>query len=461
MTRSRIWSIAGAWLLLAGCSGSSAQQQAGTAPSPATTQGSSPSVAPPTATTSGNPASAGTSAAPSTPAPPPPMNVLLILVDSMRADMPWAGYPRDIAPNLTRLEAESVSYTRGYSLSSYTAKSVAGLLSGQYPSTLKRNGFFFTKYPESNLFFPELLQRAGISTLSVHGHMYMKRGNGMDQGFERWEVVSGISFDAQTDKHVTSDKMTALALEMLGQLPKERRFFMYLHYMDPHDQYVKHKESPDFGNTARDRYDSEMFYTDLHIGKLLDYMRAQPWWDHTAVIVSADHGEAFGEHKMFRHAFELWDVLTHVPLFFRVPGAAPRRVDVPRSAIDVAPTVLELMQVPSDPVFSGKSLVPELFGAAPEARPVVLDLPADSNNPERRALIQGDYKLLTFGGNWRFDLYNLKDDPGETKNLAKAEPAKLEELKQLDQALWNKLPRVKPFGGNELMGGGRATGPAQ
>jgi arylsulfatase A-like enzyme len=66
-----------------------------------------------------------------------------------------------------------------------------------------------------------------------------------------------------------------------------------------------------------------MFYTDLWIGKLLDHLRKQPYWNETVVIVSADHGEAFGEHKMHRHAFELWNVLTHVPWFIRVPGAEP------------------------------------------------------------------------------------------------------------------------------------------
>jgi arylsulfatase A-like enzyme len=391
-----------------------------------------------------------------------PFNVLLILVDSLRADMPWAGYQRDIAPNLTELERESVSYTRGHSVSSYTAKSVAALLSGQLPSTLKRSGYFFTKYPESNLFFPELLRDAGVVTLSVHGHQYMKPGgNGLDQGFLRWEVVKGITFDAQTDKHVTSEKLTGLAREMLGQVAGDKRFFMYLHYMDPHDQYIKHKSSPDFGNGLRDRYDSEVFYTDFWIGKLLEHCRAQPWWKDTVVIVSADHGEAFGEHGMYKHAFELWNVLTHVPLFFRLPGAEPRRIATPRSAIDIAPTVLELMQVESKPVFAGKSLVAELRGAEAEPRPLLLELPADSNNPERRALIDGDWKLLVFGANWRYDLYNLASDPAEKHNLAKTEPQKLQELKALDQKLWGQYTKLKPFGGNTLQGGGKATGPAQ
>jgi choline-sulfatase len=440
---------------------------------PASTPGSEPDTAPPseiTQTSKTAPAAAANAdaavagrAAPQSASqkPKPPFNVLLILVDSLRADMPWAGYERPIAPNLTELEKQSVSYTRAYSVSSYTAKSVAGLLSGKYPSALKRSGVFFTRYPESNLFFPELLTSAGIHTLSTQAHAYLKRGIGLDQGFLDWKIVSGITFDAQTDNHVTSHKLTPLVIEQLDAVPDDKRFFAYVHYMDPHDQYVRHKEAPDFGRKARDLYDQEVFYTDLWLGKLLDYCRSKPWWERTAVVVSADHGEAFGEHGMYRHAFELWEMLTHVPLFFRVPGAEPRRIDEPRGHIDIAPTVLELMAVTAEHDFMGKSLVPELFGAAPARRPVLLDLPADSNNPERRALIHGDYKLLVFGNDSRFDLYNLKTDPAEKNNLAKTEPERLAELKALYRDVWSKVPSVKPFGGNKLTGGGIANGPSK
>jgi len=442
---------------LAACSGAEPPPKAPTEPAPA--QAVTPA-----------PTAPEKAASPEKEAPPPakpkgptqPLNVLLILVDSMRADMPWAGYSRPIAPVLTQLEKESISYTRAYAISSYTAKSVAGLLAGQYPSTLKRSGYFFTKYPPSNLFFPELLQKAGVATLSAHGHMYMKRGNGMDQGFDHWEVVQGIDFDNTTDKHITSNKLTPLAISQLEKTPNDKPFFMYLHYMDPHDQYVKHEESPDWGRKNRDRYDSEIFYTDLWIGKLLDYCKKQPWWSKTAVVVSADHGEAFGEHKMYKHAFELWDVLTHVPLFIRIPGVEARRIDTARGHIDLAPTIMELMGVKGDPVFAGKSLVPEVYGAQePQPRPVLMDLPADSNNPERRALVHGDYKLIAYGNDWRFDLYNLKDDPGELRNLARREKEKLEEMKKVYLEVMSGIKRIKPFGGNKLMGGGRATGPRE
>ncbi len=298
--------------------------------------------------------------------------------------------------------------------------------------------------------------------MATHGHMYMAPGkNGMDQGFDDWQVVSGIKFDNSKDDFVTSDKMTALGIKQLEAAPKDKPFFMYMHYMDPHDVYVRHKESPDFGNSSRDKYDGEVFFTDMWLGKLLDYCKQQPWWSKTAVIVSADHGEAFGEHKMWRHAFAVWNMLTHVPLFLHLPGAEPRHIDVPRSDIDLAPTVLDLMGVKGDPVFAGKTLVPELYGGEAEPRPVLIDLPADSNNPERRAMIDGDFKLIVYGHDYRFELYNLKDDAGEQHDLAKKDPDKLEAMKKRYKELWSAVHTVKPYGGNKLIDGSTANGPME
>jgi hypothetical protein len=107
------------------------------------------------------------------------------------------------------------------------------------------------------------------------------------------------------------------------------------------------------------------------------------------------------------------------------------------------------------------SLVPEFYGAEPEPRPVLLDLPEDSNNPQRRALIDGDYKLLVFDKDYRFELYNLKTDPDEKQNLAKTEAAKLDEMKALYKKLWEEMKAVKPYGGNKLKSGGTANGPSK
>ena len=389
-----------------------------------------------------------------------PRNVLLLTIDSLRADMPWTGYPRAIAPNLTKLAEQSVVYNNAYALSSYTAKSVAGFLTSRYPSTLYRTGYFFAKYPKADLFLAEVLKGHGVRTTAWHGHKYFDTA-GFEQGFDTWQLVPGLDFNPETDEAITSQAMTELGMKLLRKPDNTgKQFFAWAHYMDPHDQYNKHPEaSPEFGNKNRDRYDNEVFYTDLWLGKLLTFAREQQWWKDTVLIISADHGEAFGEHGFYKHAFEIWDVLTHVPLMISGPGIKPRRIDERRSHLDLAPTILDVMGFPPEHEFMGKSMLPELQGAAPDNRePILSELTEDSHNPLRRSFILGDYKLIVLDGR-KFQLYNLSKDPGELTDLADAEGAKLQEIKQAYNKLYETLPMVEPGGGATLKGGGSSRGP--
>ncbi len=283
----------------------------------------------------------------------------MVSIDSLRADMPWNGYERDIAPALTAFEKKAVSYTRHYAISSYTSMSVGGFLAGRYLSEVDRSGYFFGNYPDSVLMFPELLQKAGVRTMSAHAHFYFDQKAGFRQGFDVYEIVPGLSADNTTDRNVTSPGHLELAMKMLSDKANTSgTFFAYFHFLDPHDVYMTHEGIPQFGKRARDKYDGEVRFTDMHVGKLLDFVAQQPWAKDTAIIVTADHGEAFGEHKMFRHGFEVWDVLAHVPLMIQAPGITPRRIDVPRSSIDLAPTILELTGAPAEPSFPGRAWCP-------------------------------------------------------------------------------------------------------
>jgi arylsulfatase A-like enzyme len=290
--------------------------------------------------------------------------------------------------------------------------------------------------------------------------MYFGRKSGFEQGFDEWRIVPGIKFDPETDNDVTSDKMTALGKELLGNPANTRgRFFAWAHYMDPHDQYLKHVEAPDFGKKARDRYDSEIWFSDFWIGNLLDWMKTQPWWSDTAVIVTADHGEAFGEHEMYKHAFELWEVLVRVPMFVFAPGVKKRAIELRRSHLDLAPTVLELMGVPIPQGFQGRSLVPELYGDEPDSRePILCELAHDSHNPPRRALISGRHKIIEFERK-RYELYDLAGDPKETRDISKTDPAEFSRMKKLLDEKFGALPSIAPYGGTKLREGGRADGP--
>lgn len=346
--------------------------------------------------------------------------------------MPWNGYGRDIAPTLTAFEKKSVSYTRHYSISSYTAMSLGGFLGGRYPGELERSGYFFGNYPDSVLMFPELLQQAGIRTLTAHAHFYFDQKAGFRQGFDVFEIVPGLTVDNTTDRNITSPQHLELAEKMLSDKANTSGpFFAWFHFLDPHDVYVVHPEIESFGARDRDKYDGEIKFTDLHVGKLLDFVAQQPWAQSTAIIVTADHGEAFGEHRIRRHGFEIFDVLVHVPLMIQAPGVTPRRIDALRSSIDLAPTILELTGAPPEPSFVGRSLVPELYGAKAEPRDVIVDLPRTSDSDRRRALIHGQYKLLAYGDDEAFELYDVVADPGELKDLKRAQKEAFAQMKAL------------------------------
>jgi choline-sulfatase len=377
------------------------------------TAGTGPSSTPSAA------ASAVASAAPLPAGPPKNANVIVLSIDALRADMPWTGYARPIAPRLTDLEKKAVSFTHAYSMSSYTSMSLGGLLGGRYPSELQRSGFFFGTY-RNDVFFPKLLQKSGVHTMGVMAHMYFKAA-GFDQGFNDWKLVPGITFDPNTDREITSPASEQLAEKDLGDPANEsRRFFFWAHFLDPHDLYLRH-EGIDWGKTDRDRYDAEVTFTDQHIGKLLDFIATQSWASRTVIIVTSDHGEEFGEHNMTRHGFEVWETLVHVPLMIVAPGAPPRRIDVPRSAVDLAPTIVDLFGVAPDPAFEGKSLVPEIYGGPSDARDVIVDLPATSDNGRRRALIHGSEKLICFDNDNYCKLFDVSKDPMERDPAVKGE----------------------------------------
>jgi choline-sulfatase len=431
---------AAAVLACSACSGDPAQTPAATPPSPPIASASAaPSAspvasAPPSASAAPEPsavASAAPAAGPLT-APPGKLNVLFITIDSLRADMPWSGYPRDIAPVLTAFEKKAVSYTRAYSISSYTAMSLGGLLGDRYPGEMERSGYFFSSYPDSVLMFPEVLQKAGVRTLAGHAHFYFDQKAGFRQGFDDYQIVPGLSADNTTDKNVTSPQHVEMAKKMLSDKANTgKTFFAWFHFLDPHDQYMPHEGIGPYGKSARDKYDAEVTFVDGYVGKLLEFVDQQPWGKDTAVVISSDHGEAFGEHKMHRHGFEIYEMLVRVPLMIRAPGITPRRIDTPRSAIDLPATFLELTGVPQEPSFQGKSLVPELYGKPAEERDVIVDLPRTSDNDRRRALIHGKYKLLAFGDDDAYGLYDVVADPLESDDLKRKDKTLFEEMKKL------------------------------
>lgn len=357
-------------------------------------------------------------------------NLILITVDTLRHDLQWTGYPKPNAPRLTELAQTSVWFERAYAMASYTGKSLGPLMVGKYPSETPRDGGHFTGYPSSNHMLAERLKEAGFRTFGASALKYVSPSSGLTQGFEVWDTSAVPKGSMDHDGSVSSDKLSDVAIKQLSDKSlQDSRFFAWYHYMDPHRDYVAHTGAPNFAEgekgptkLSRAAYDGEVWFTDSQIGRMLDALRAQPWGADTAVIITADHGEAFNDHGMSYHGFELWESLARVPLLVSAPHVPAHRVDARRSHVDLAPTVLDLLRVPQpNGEFTGQSMLGDLVQTGQEPmRDTYIDMPVGPFNEARRALITGagaGVKLLSRGGAW--ELYDLAADPAELNNLAK------------------------------------------
>ncbi|EYF06203.1 sulfatase-like hydrolase/transferase [Chondromyces apiculatus] len=405
---------------------------------------------------------------------PADLNLVLITIDTLRWDLGYAGNPHPLSPNLDALAARSTIFDKAYALASYTGKSIGPMLIGKYGSETHRNWGHFNKFSEEDTFVAERLKRAGVYTMGVHGHRYFGDFGGLDRGFDVVDMSAAPPKEADwaVDNTASSPGLTDAAIKLLGE-HGSKRFFLWVHYLDPHADYLRHEDVPSFGKTQRDLYDGEVAFTDKHIGRLLDFVKAAPWGAKTAVVVTSDHGEAFGEHKMYRHGFEVWEELVRVPLLVHVPSAPPSRVTARRSLVDLTPTLLDLMHVPlpggaggapggapgagqeggtpsESDFLSGTSLLSDVFlapGQAAQARDVLVDMPGGPYNDARRALIHGDLKL-TISNGARFELYDLAADPGEQKNLWDVADArgKRDEIEALYAATKARMREIKVTG---------------
>jgi arylsulfatase A-like enzyme len=168
------------------------------------------------------------------------------------------------------------------------------------------------------------------------------------------------------------------------------------------------------------------------VGQILAELEAAGAAANTAVFVTSDHGEAFGEHGKHWHGHDLYNEQVRVPFLLRAPGIAAGRIHSPVSAVDVVPTMLDLAGLPVRAGLSGRSLVAVARGTTEHARPVIVELLAYPNFPRSmRAVVVGDLKLIHDISENRFELFDLSPDPGEKDDLMGERPSEAERLKAI------------------------------
>jgi arylsulfatase A-like enzyme len=356
---------------------------------------------------------------------PRDFNVLLLTIDTTRADhLGMYGYPRATSPNLDAMARGATVFEHGWAHAPSTRYSMPAILTGRLPLDVY--------YDTSIEGWPGLLPKAttiaealaplGFVTGAITNYWYFDRSRHMDQGFAEYDnedarLHTGIAGAGPEQTRGSSSKeQTDKAIGFVDRHAAER-WFLWVHYYDPHYAYEPHPEVPAFGTDRVALYDGELAYTDRHVGRLLDELRAKQLYDKTVIVVTGDHGEGFGEHGVELHGYHLYSPQTKVPLIMRVPGLAPRRAATPAGHIDILPTLVDLAGGAPTPDMMGRSLVDVLAGADPP-RTIFQQLSYEGNHEMRAGVDARCHVIYNVSPDTSWEVYRIDRDPLETRDLA-------------------------------------------
>lgn len=296
---------------------------------------------------------------------PPPLSVVLVSIDTLRADRttPY-GHDRDTTPHLQRFAARARRFSNALSPGAWTCLALPSLFSGVYARRLEWEPVAQVKDPHDNRKLVPLPWRDHVGPEDAYATMFTLpatkkywnfvhalRGRGMHTAaaVASWPahipIYLDLGFDHMEAAGSSDRDVTDRALEMLGAFD-QRQFFLWVHYFNPHDPHVSREGVPSYGDSLLDRYDHEVASTDLELGRLLDAIDALK--RDVAVIVTSDHGEVLEDPYAY-HGTDLLEDTLRIPLLLRAPGVVPGVTTTPASLVDIAPTVLALTetQIPS------------------------------------------------------------------------------------------------------------------
>ena len=371
---------------------------------------------------------------------PRSQNVILISLDALRGDhLGSLGYRRDTSPYLDRFGEENFNFTDASAQSSWTVPSHIAMLASLYPST---HGVF-----EKN----ESIRNVSTLASVLAEHSYRTKAF-VDGGFMRPQYGLCHGFDSYECLELQGFSKILPSCEKWIRENRNDPFFLFLHTFDTHDPYRLPEEyrnlypvpdgvssefvrgfphelmqlkrkvksvrvNPAEVEYAVNLYDAGIRYADDQIKRLFDLLRELDLWDHTIIVVTADHGDEFLEHGGFGHGKSLYQEILHVPLMIRAPTIEGRgRVDSLVKTIDIVPTVLELLGIKPSIIPQGDSLLPLLRGIPTSPRPAFAE---DKNCVVYRT---GNLKFFyRENSRDRTELYDLEKDPGENTNLVSKE----------------------------------------
>ena len=353
--------------------------------------------------------------------PPPPENVVVITLDTTRADRlsPY-GFQDVPMPALERIAREGVVFDQATSVVPLTLPSHTSLFTGLFPPTHGVRDNASPALADSQTTLAEALHARGFRTGAFVSSVILASDRGLAQGFDRYSDT-GTHLDAAKrrpdelgfePRQRRANDVVDDALEWLNGIGGSR-FFLWTHFYDAHRPY----DPPEpYRSKYFDSYVGEIAFVDSQIERLLKALEGRQLLDRTIVIVAGDHGESLGDHGERDHGIFVYESVLRVPLMMRVPGLTPRRVGGVVRLPDVMPTILDLVSAPR-PQMDGVSLRDLLTGRATD---LGLEAYSESLYPERlgwsalHALREGRYKLIEAP---RPELYDLERDPFEERNV--------------------------------------------
>lgn len=417
--------------------------------------------------------------------PPSTDVVLLISIDTLRADrLGCYGYGRDLSPALDALAAEGVLFRQAVSQAPWTIPSHMSLMTSLYPSShtvnqdhrqfvrFQRNEGNYRILPSEVQTLAEILKQHGFRTLALTGGGTMSAKLGFGRGFDTY---------LETARKLQPKVWSQLTDWLSEPDPAGRPLFLFFHTFEVHAPHIRIDDarpllSPEqaaglYAFTERRYnlteatfrryleeqgllrvemtsrlYDGGIRFTDWFLGNLFDTLREQGLWQRTLVIVTSDHGEEFADHDPTRfynaHCVTTYDEIIRVPLIFRVPGrfADGRVVEHQVRLIDVAPTLLELLDIPIPEQMQGESLVDRMAGGGADgaltaySEATCRDLEWKSLRDQRFKYIAafsaeaGERVGLPGERKWE-QLFNVKNDPEEALDLAEAQRGRIKHMR--------------------------------
>jgi len=348
----------------------------------------------------------------------PVKRIILISIDTLRADhLGCYGYPHKTSPNLDAFANESILFETVVSAVPLTLPSHSTMLTGTIPPYHGVRDNLDHQLDKSNLTLAEILKDKGFATCGIVSAYVLDAVTDINQGFETYlddyEEVIKDAHDIGRRAH----EATKLASDWLEKHCKDEKFFLFLHYYDPHTPY----DPPEpFASTfAENLYDGEIAYTDNCIGVVIKKLKELGIYDSAMIIVTSDHGEMLGEHGESEHGFFIYESAIKVPLIIKMPSKTkPKRISELVGLVDIVPAVCSVTKIPVPNHVQGKDLsVYFKRKARAEKERYIYCESLFPTKHEANSLLGVMTKRWKYIQTKRPELYDISNDPAEENNL--------------------------------------------